>query len=182
MFIRIKSLFILLIMLFLTGSLCGYSIKNINIQKTNNNIYLSAKIDQDIPDEVFEYLHNGVKVTIVYEINLYRKTPFYYLADSKLKGIVHKKVVKFNMWDKAYYLFEDKTKSKFKTRKAINEKLKQLDSIYIIKENKLAKDEDYYIKVKALLESVKLFPPLSWIVGLVTTLDFETSWETIEIK
>ncbi len=181
---QVKNFFLIVILLLICtiGNVYAQDITKIVINKTNNKIFVSASLDEDIPEEIFEYLHNGVKVTIVYEINLYRKTPFFYITDSKIKKIAYKKIVKYNMWEKNYYLYENEGKVKIPKRKILNNKLKFINNIFVIDINQLEKNEEYYIRVKASLESVKLFPPLSWIFGLVSTTGFETSWENIDIK
>ncbi|MDD5065931.1 MAG: DUF4390 domain-containing protein [bacterium] len=179
-----KSLSLLLftVLLFLARNVSAQEIKSIETVRTNNKIIVSVALDNDIPAEIFDYLHNGVKVTIVYTVNLYKITPFFYFSDSKIVEIDYKKIVQYNIWEKAYYLEEGKTKFKFQTKGEINKKLMELNSLFLTDEDKLDKTESYYIKVKVNLESVKLFPPLSWIFDLVTVRGFQTSWKTKDLK
>lgn len=179
---KYRLLYLVGIFFFIVTCLNAQEIININLKKTNNKIYLSAELDEDIPKEVFELLHNGVKVTIVYYIKVYKETPFYFFSDSKIKDIEYKKVVKYNMWEKVYNLKENEKKVKISSKKEINQKLKQLINIFLIKGGKLSKKDKCYVKVKASLESVKLFPPLSWIFDLVFMRGFETSWEIKNIE
>lgn len=159
------------------------NIKDISIIRTNDKLYISARLDieKSILAEVFELLHNGVKVTIVYIINIRNKRPFYMLMDSNIKTINYKKIVKYNMWEKQYYLIDGKKKEKISDKKEVNKKLRKINKVFLINESELTKGE-YYLKIRASLESVKLFPPLSWIFDLVYSRGFETPWANKKIR
>jgi len=180
----LKNLFftIIILLFILVAGLDAQEIKNITLKNTNNKIYVSAYLDEDIPEEVFEYLHNGVKVTIVYEIKLYAKRPFFFLTDSRIKSITYKKNVKYNMWEKVYVLVEEHHKEKIAAQNEINARLKKIENIFLATMDDIKGEDDCYVKIKASLESVKLFPPLSWIFDVVSKRGFETSWESKDIK
>jgi len=174
---------VLLLLVFLSISLNAQIIKDIHIKNTNNKLFINARLDirKNILDEVFELLHNGVNITIIYIINIYQERPFYYIMDTKLKTVKYKKTIKYNMWEKQYYLTDGEVKQKISNRKDINKNIKRIKKVYLTDKTRL-KNGKYYLKIKASLESVKLFPPLSWIFGLVTDLGFETPWARKEIN
>ena len=110
-----KTKFFLIIFILITlTNVNAQKVKDVSLIKTNNKIYINARldIDKNILDEVFELLHNGVKVTIVYIINIYKERPFYLIMDSNIKNIEYKKIVRYNMWEKQYYLIDGKEKKR----------------------------------------------------------------------
>ncbi len=176
---------ILLIILLILSVTCinAQTIKDVTIIKTNNKLYINARldIDKNILEDVFELLHNGVEVTIVYMINIYKEKPLYLLVDSNIKTINYKKIIKYKLWEKQYYLTDGGKSQKISDRKEINKKLKEINKVFLINENEFKKGK-YYLKIKASLESVKLFPPLSWIFDLVYSRGFETPWTSKQLK
>ena len=178
-----KLLRIVLLLILISFKLEAQEIKKINVTKTNSKLYISAqvRVDKAVLDEVFDLLYNGVKITIVYTINIYKERPFYYFKDYRLKTIKYKKMIKYNMWEKKYYLTDGSQKVKTSSRKDISKNLKHIKDVYLVNRKDL-KDGKYYLKIKASLESVKLAPPLSWIFSLVTDLGFETSWAKKELN
>lgn len=165
-----------------TRDALGQQIKNIQITRTNGFLCAGAELDKNIPEEIFEYLHNGVKVTIVYTVQLFRQAPFYYIFNPKQAEIDHKKIVLYNIWEKAYYLEEKGVSYRLQSKAEVNKRLKELGAVSLIEESRLKKDEEYYVRVRANLESVRLLPPLSWIYDLVTVRGFQTSWQTKNLK
>lgn len=103
------------------------------------------------------------------------------LYDSKIKSISYKKEVEYKLWEKAYYLIDGKKKIKLSSKKEINKRLKEINNVYLIRNDKLG-DAKYYLKISAWMESVKLYPPLSWIVDIVSERGFETPWFRKKIK
>lgn len=179
---RNRTIKFIIIIFVLLGSLkiCyTQEIQDINIIKKVNGEIISLDIilNKKIPDEIFGYLKNGVKITIVYHVNLFEKKPFYFIVDS---AILKKEItisVRYNMWQKVYYVEFDNEHYKFNQLEEVKNKIINLQNVFLINSSQLEKDGKYYCKVKADIESIKLFPPLSWIFDLVTTREFDTSWK-----
>ncbi len=175
-----KNLILLiLILLFTFTSLNAQEIKSVSLIRTNNKLYISAELDKNIPEEIFEYLHDGVRVTIVYTINIYKEKPIF---DSEIKEILYKKKVEYSFRGKNYNLIDGKEKVIIFDKKEINKRLIMIKKVFLIEEKKLG-DGKFYLEIKAALESVQLVPPFSWIIDLFGGVrKFETPWVEKKIK
>ena len=155
-------------------------IKTGTLNRKSNKLYISADLDKNIPEGICEYLHDGVTVTIVYTINIYKERAIF---DSEIKEILFKKKVEFKFRGKKYNLIDGKEKVIIFDKKEINKRLKKINKVFLIEEKKLG-DGKFYLEIKASLESVQLVPPFSWIVDLFGggRRDFETPWVEKKIK
>ncbi len=174
---RIRKYIILFIFLFLISfNLQGESIEIVKIYKDGNKLYMDGVVKEILPEDIINYLKNGVKVTLVYYIEIRERKPFYFLFDTTIYSKSYKKVIYYNLWEKKYYLkFENKI-LKLKSVKELNENLQNIKRLYIINYDKIKNKKNLYIRLKVKLQSIKLFPPLSWIFDLVTVREFETKW------
>ncbi len=180
-----KNRLILILVIIFFGTLLHAQdeqrVKDVVLTEKSNKIYISAGLEKDITGEIFEYLHNGVIVKIIYIINVYKEQPFYYIRDSVIESILVEKSIRYNLFEKQYYLTDGSEKIKISSRKELNKRIKKINDIFVINKNKL-KDGEYYLKIRAWMESLKLFPPISWIFDIVSNRGFDTSWVRKEIK
>lgn len=173
---------VIFILMLLPSFSYSQKIKNIKLNTNKNHLIVSASIDTPIPDEIIDLLKNGVKITIVYYIHILEKRPFWMIFDKTIYEKNVKKVITYNIWEKIFYLKEGSNTYKIKTEKELQNRLMNISNIKLLKISKLKGKKELYLKIKAKLESIKLFPPLSWIYDLVITRSFETSWKKKKIK
>lgn len=178
-----KYLKLVIIIIFLPVFISAQNIKNITIKTLDNFILIDSSIDTPLPQEIIELLKNGVKVTITYYINLKETQPFWMLKDKIIVSKNVKKIISYNMWEKTY-ICEDSISGKIviKDEKNLQDIIKNIKNVKVASLKELKDKDGLYIAVKAKLESLKLFPPLSWIYDLVITRSFETPWNYKKIK
>ncbi len=162
--------------------LFGQTMKIDAIYKTNNFLCVSAHLDGKLPDDIFNYLKNGLKITIVYYIEIKDRRPFYYIFDKSIVSKTVKKIVTYNLWEKTYYLQYNKKLFKIHSREAFVNEIGNIKNIKLLTAGKIAKLDSPFIRIKSKLESIKLFPPLSWIFDLVSVRGFETEWTEKDLK
>lgn len=181
-FFKVFVLYVIIILILLPNTLHSQKIKDIKLNTNENHLIVSASVDTHIPDEIIDLLKNGVKITIVYYIHILEKRPFWLIFDKTIYEKSIKKVVTYNIWEKNFYLKEGSDIYKIKTEKELQNRLMNISNIKLIKISKLKAKKGLYLKIKAKLESIKLFPPLSWIYDLVITRSFETPWKKKRIE
>ncbi len=178
--------FKLLVILIITVELCNFvyaqEIKMIKLNTNENRLTILASLDTPVPDEIIDLLKNGVKITIVYYIQILEERPFWLIYDKTIYKKDVEKIVTYNIWEKTFYLKEGKNLYKIKNVEELQRRLMNINNIRLISLKQIKKKKNLYIRVKAKLESIKLFPPLSWIYDLVITRSFETSWKIKKIK
>ncbi|MBN1898352.1 MAG: DUF4390 domain-containing protein [Spirochaetes bacterium] len=177
-----KKYFIIVLFCLLPFLSLAQEIKEIKISTNQSYLSISSTLDQPISGEIIDLLKNGVKVTIVYHIQVQEKRPFFLLFDKTLAEKTVKKIVTYNIWEKMFHLAEDEELYKLKSEEELQKKLMCILDVKMIPMSELKEKKNCYIKVRAELESIKLFPPLSWIYDLVITRSFETSWKKKDIK
>lgn len=176
-------LLILSFLIFITCfDLFSQEIKSINISTNSNILIVNSSLDKNISNEIIDLLKNGVKITIVYNIKVVEKKPFWMIFDEVIYEKDVKKSVNLNIWEKKFYLNDNGKNIELDNIKDLQNLLKKIVDIKTISVKNLKDKNDIYIKVKAQLESIKLFPPLSWIYDIVLTRSFETSWKEKKIK
>ena len=49
------------------------SFKKIHVYSTNNKIYLNSELNKDLSREIYQYLADGIKITLEYTVKIYKK-------------------------------------------------------------------------------------------------------------
>jgi len=183
--IKINFILIVLFLIFTKNIYCAENIKikKVVLKTNHNKLYVDISLNKNIPMEIFELLRDGVRVTIVYVVELYRVRPFFLFFDENIVSQQYKIKIHYRLWENKYYLkMKNKKILSFTSTKKLNTFLKNINDIFVIDKKKLQKGERYYLKTKVLCKSVELYPPFKWVVDIVGLGKFETPWYEKKIK
>jgi len=179
----VKRYLLLLFLLLPSFFLQAQNIMIDNIISTNDKLYISAHLTGNFPEDIYTYLENGMKITLVFHVEVFDKKPFYLNFFNKSVVIkTVKKIATYNLWEKTYYIKEDKKILKFNSRNDFFKSVSKITNVFLLSNSELKKLEHPVVKISSELESIKLFPPLSWIFDLVSVREFKTDWVEKELK
>lgn len=178
----IKSLFPLLALLafFFTAApvYAQPAIVNIEIGSTENLVTVNARLIDGFTSSILEAIESGIPMTFTYKIELRKINVLWadsLVSDNTIQNTVHYDSLKKN------YRFSSIGKNvqrRVITRESnlYQNLMLALEDIPIASLAKLNPDEQYYIRVKADLETDRFWFPFNYIFFFVPFNDIKTAW------
>lgn len=154
------------------------TISMLSISKDTSDILVFSKLEGAFTDEVNEAIENGVPTTFTYYMEVKERKEFW--RDDMLAEKVIKHSVRFDALQKEY-IFEG-TEGRANVKKAtknideLKKWLTELNGVPIVAKNSLNKREEYYVRLKAEIKSIKLVFPLKYLFFFFSFWNFDTSW------
>ena len=152
---------------------------NITVDANENYLILDAFLKDAFSEKLTEVIESGVPMTFEYKIELLRRVSI--LADS----VVSKnKVVNTVHYDTLKKVFIFTSEGKSVHRKVHTKSLDRYQQLMLTLKNipvaplyKLERDEQYYVRVKAEMETDDgLWFPFNYLLFFVPFNEFETAW------
>ena len=154
------------------------NIVNIGVATKGKYLVMNARLIDGFTDKISEAIENGVPVGFTYEIELRKENSV--LADSLISSNTVRHKIQYDSLKKAYRFIETgkNVRRKVITRKTSRYKklMLTLNNIPISPIYRLNPKENYYIRVKADLETDRFWFPFNYIFFFVPFNDFKTSW------
>ena len=154
------------------------SIVNIGVSTKAKYLMMDARLIDGFTSQILDAIENGIPVGFTYEIELRKENSV--LADSLISTNTVRHKVQYDSLKKAYRFTEvgKKVRRKVITRKTSRYKklMLTLNNIPIAPIYRLDPKENYYIRVKADLETDRFWFPFNYIFFFVPFNDFKTSW------
>ena len=154
------------------------NIVNIGVATKGKFLVMNARLIDGFTENILEAIENGVPMGFTYEIELRKENTVW--ADSLISSNTVRHKVQYEPLKKAYRFSEvgKNVRRKVITRKTARyQKLMlTLNNIPIAPLYRLDPKENYYIRVKADLETDRFWFPFNYIFFFVPFNDFQTSW------
>lgn len=154
------------------------SIVNISVGSSGNLVTIDATLTDGFTDSMLEAIESGVPMTFTYHVELRKIEDLW--ADKLISSATIANTVQYDSLKKVYRFSSagKNVKQKVITRdRALYQKLMvTLENIPIASTYKLSPDESYYVRVKADLETDRLWFPFNYLFFFVPFNDFKTSW------
>lgn len=154
------------------------SLVNIGVGTKGNMVVMHARLVNGFTDSILEAIESGVPMTFTYRIELRQKNTI--LNDSLVSSNTVQHTVRYDSLKKVYRFSESgkSVKRKIITRNRENyQKLMlSLNNIPIGSVKRLDPSERYYIRVKADLETDRLWFPFNYLFFFLPFNDFDASW------
>ncbi|MBI4388898.1 MAG: DUF4390 domain-containing protein [Nitrospinae bacterium] len=154
------------------------AIVNISVGNSGNLITMDATLADGFNDSVLEAIESGVPMTFTYHIELRQMETLWF--DKLIGSATIENTVQFDSLKKVYRFSSNgkNVKRKVITRdKTLYQKLMlTLENIPIASAYKLKPEDNYYIRVKADLETDRLWFPFNHLLFFVPFNDFKTAW------
>lgn len=173
-------LFILLACLFLlpTRSLAAEArVTDLLISNTPENLLVYLKLENSFTEKMEEAILAGIPTTFTFVLELYQERCWWF--DRKIALLDVKHTIKYDNIKKILYvLFSENGKGpeQFTDFSEAKNAMSELNGIAFIPLERLTKGGQYYLRVKAKLDEVRLPLHLEYIFFFVSLWDFETDW------
>jgi len=118
----------------------------------------------------------GVPTTFTFVLELYKERKYWF--DKKTAGVVIKQTIKYDNVKKLFYVTSPTASqpSHFQDFDHAKKAMAELNGVVIASIGDLQKDNSYYIKIKAKLDTMRLPMNLEYVLFFVSLWDFETDW------
>ena len=183
---KIKQLspaFILGFLLFvLTSSPSAFAespnIVNIGVATKGNYVVMNARLIDGFTEKILEAIESGVPMGFTFKIELRKENTVW--VDSLVSSNTIRHKIQFDPLKKAYRFSEV---GKNVRRKVMTHKISRYQKLMLTLKDipiapiyRMNPDEEYYVRVKADLETDRFWFPFNYIFFFVPFSDFETSW------
>ncbi|MED5580368.1 MAG: DUF4390 domain-containing protein [Nitrospinota bacterium] len=151
-------------------------LKDILVIKKNKKMLIFISSENTVTEEFWEIVRKGVKTRFVYELELYKKVPYFFDSMVLEKEIAHE--VKFDPIKKVFVCksrngAEDYFLKFTKESSEISDWMSQINGIDLIDSDKLDPSQLYYIKVRVKFNSLNFAFPFNYFLSFTTK---ETDW------
>jgi hypothetical protein len=172
-------------------------ISQIAIDKINKTVFFSSTLSWNMGDDMKKLIHSGTPATFSYEIKLRRQRVGW--RDKTVGRMVVKRMVKYDLLNKSYKLSEKIERSgalieevqeasdeikkendfpdEVDTFDKVTSWMTDLKNIKLLNKERMDKDKNYYVKVRADLKSIKLWMPFNYILFFISFWDIDTDWK-----
>lgn len=154
------------------------SLVNIGVGTKGKTVVMHARLVDGFTDSIQEAIESGVAMTFTYQIELRQESAV--LRDSLVSSNTVQHTIKYDSLKKVYRFseFGKGVKRKIITRNKENyqKRMLTLENIPIASIRRLDPSERYYIRVKADIETDRLWFPFNYLFFFLPFNDFNASW------
>ena len=154
------------------------SLVNIGVGTKGKAVVMHARLVDGFTDSIQEAIESGVAMTFTYQIELRQESAV--LRDSLVSSNTVQHTIKYDSLKKVYRFseFGKGVKRKIITRNKENyqKRMLTLENIPIASIRRLDPSERYYIRVKADIETDRLWFPFNYLFFFLPFNDFNASW------
>ncbi len=154
------------------------SLVNIGVGTKGKTVVMNARLVDGFTDSIQEAIESGVAMTFTYQIELREESTV--LRDSLISSNTVQHTVKYDSLKKVYRFseFGKGVKRKIITRNKENyqKMMLTLENIPIASVRRLDPNERYYVRVKADIETDRLWFPFNYLFFFLPFNDFNASW------
>ena len=154
------------------------SLVNIGVGTKGKTVVMHARLVDGFTDSIQEAIESGVAMTFTYQIELREESAV--LRDSLVSSNTVQHTIKYDSLKKVYRFteFGKGVKRKIITRNKENyqKMMLSLENIPIASIRRLDPSERYYIRVKADIETDRLWFPFNYLFFFLPFNDFNASW------
>jgi hypothetical protein len=175
---------VFLFMLFVipsTGLAQDANLTNITVSNTRDDLLLYLNLEGAFREEMKKAILSGVPATFLYFVNLNRVRNFWF--DNSVADIEVTHTIKYDNLKKEFTIERSWKEDNPEVTKSFTEAKKwmtEINSLKIIPLNRLEKDEQYQLRVKAEVSKKTLPLYLHYILIFMSLWDFETDWYAID--
>jgi len=180
---RLITIFILAVYLILSpvSALSEQAmIKNTLITNNKKDLLVYFHVEGCFTPKIEEAIQSGISTTFIYRIILYTKSGESLGSKIAFRDVSH--TIKYDTLRKDYTVTVSEKKEPVVTQdfKAAKETMARVDALSLTSLDRLEKDTQYSLQIKAELDTIKLPPPLNYLFFFASYWDFETAWENVE--
>ncbi len=142
----------------------------------NGQMEVSFSVTNCCTEKMEEAIRSGVPTTFTFRVKVYRVRGFW--PDKKMASLTFKHTIKYDNITKEYQFHLEETNHKvsakhFERAWGI---MSRVNGAKLLPTNRLEKDRNYYLDVKAEIDPVRLPFGLQYIFFFLSFWDVETDW------
>jgi len=160
----------------------GIYIRNANTSLTDNVYRLDAQIDYRLSKELLDALQNGVTLTLMVEVDIFRKQSYW--LDSNLASLIQRYQLNYHALSQKFQLTNlnsGRVTSHVDLEDAIHI-MGNLSGIPILDQDILQPNTTYYARLRAGLDTAKLPTPLLLLSYFMPGWQLRSEWYTWPIQ
>lgn len=151
---------------------------NIGVSTQENLVTMHARLVDGMTDSILEAVESGVPITFTYTIELRQQSAI--LGDDLVSSNTVSHTVQYDSLKKVYRFTERgknvHRKIATRNRERYQKMMLTLEDIPVGSINHLSPKETYYVRVKADLETDRLWFPFNYLFFFLPFNDFKASW------
>lgn len=127
--------------------------------------------------EIVDAVRRGIEINVKYRIEIVKKSKLGFLYSDVALHNTLQRSAKYDFWNKSFIVRSDS-----KSLSCYNEDT-MLSNLFIVENSELKnaerfKSDEYYIRIRAILNSIQLYFPMNYIFKyFVGFWDFDTGWK-----
>jgi len=154
------------------------SLVNIGVGTDGRIVVINARLMNGITNSISQAVESGVPISFTFEIELRQQNPMW--TDTLVSANVIKHTVKYDSLKKVYRFSENgkgvKRKVITRNKENYHKLMLTLNNIPIASSRRLDNNEKYYVRVKADLDTDRLWFPFNHLFFFLPFNDFEAAW------
>ncbi len=166
------------ILIFMTLPAQAEEAKFADLLVTNNKeqILVYARVTDCFTKKMEEAILAGVPTTFTFLFDFYLERPYWW--DKKMFRRIVQHTIKYDNVKKIFVLSstDGKDPDTFQTFESAKRAMADLNGVAVAPVKALARDQSYYLKMKAQLDKVRLPWHMEYLFFFVSLWDFETDW------
>ncbi|MDD5711520.1 MAG: DUF4390 domain-containing protein [Smithellaceae bacterium] len=156
-------------------------IKDFLVTNNDRQILVFAKVTDCFTKEMEKAILSGIPTTFTFLIDLREERPFWF--DRAVRKEVVKQTIKYDNVRRMFSIYSsnDRETATYQDLEAAKQAMAELNGVALTQLSYLDRKKNYYVKVKAQLDKVRLPLHMEYIFFFVSLWDFETPWYTKKI-
>jgi hypothetical protein len=151
-------------------------IRDLMVSNNANHVLVYARVTNCFTKDIEAAILAGVPTTFTFLLDLFQERSGW--LDRKLSRTTVRHTIKYDNVKKLFLVSTDgeKEATAFPDFEGAKRAMADLNGIPIVQLRTLKKNEYYYVRIKAMLDKVRLPLHLEYVFFFVSLWDFETDW------
>jgi hypothetical protein len=145
---------------------------------TNNagQLVIYARVTNCFTKEMEAAILAGVPTTFTFLLDLYQERPYWF--GKKIAQHIVRRTIKYDNVKKIFNVDSSisKESATFQTFDSAKRSMADLNGIAVVPVNVLDRGKEYYLRIKAKLDKIRLPLHMEYLFFFVSLWDFETDW------
>lgn len=157
------------------------TLKNIIVTNTRDDLLIYLTVEGAFREKMETVISSGVPTTFSFFVNFYQTRGFWF--DKKISELEILHTIKYDNLKTEYIVersWDANSKRVMKSFEEAKKLMTEIDSLKVVKLNRLEKGRQYQIRTKAKLSKLTLPFHLHYVLFFVALWDFDTDWYTID--
>ena len=153
-------------------------ISDFSVNASAKDLLVNFKVKDCFTRKMEEAILAGIPTTFTFLLELYRSRNLWF--DERVISGETKHTIKYDSVKKVFHVTfsgNGRKSGEFKDFNSAKRAMEEVDSAALASLDQLVKGENYYVKVKAKLDKVRLPLHMEYVLFFVSLWDFETRWE-----